>query len=99
MAQFFLVVAQMESGEADVGEFFLAERCVPTGIGVRPLLNLACRQRGRCRASRQRKRQSGEAKRRHCGFGLAVLFRSLSRPPHGRILQGFKKASSPFFVE
>jgi hypothetical protein len=80
----------MEGGEADVGEFFFAECGELAGREVRPLLEFAWRHRGRRRASRQRKSQSGEPERRHCGFGHSLLFRSLLRPLHGRILRGWK---------
>lgn len=85
-AQAAFLVGEMEGREADVGEFFLAERGELAGREVRPLLKLACRQCGRSRASRQRKSQSGESERRYCGFGHSLLFRSLLRPLHGRIL-------------
>jgi hypothetical protein len=77
----------MEGGEVDVGEFFLAERGEVAGREVRSLLRLVCRHRGRHRASRQRESQSGESERRHCRFGHSLLFRSLLRPLHGRILR------------
>jgi hypothetical protein len=80
----------MEGGEADVREFFLAERGELAGREVRPLLKLAWRHRGRHRASGQRKSESGETERRYCGFGHSLLFRSLLRPLHGRILRGWK---------
>jgi len=37
----FLIVGEMEGGEADVGEFFFAERGELAGREVRPLLKLA----------------------------------------------------------
>jgi hypothetical protein len=46
------MVGEMEGGEADVGEFFLAERAELTGHEVRPLLKLAGRHRRRRCASR-----------------------------------------------
>jgi hypothetical protein len=80
----------MEGGEVDVREFFLVERGELAGREVRSLLRLAWRHRGRHRASRQRKSQSGESERRDCGFGHSPLFRSLLRSSHGRILHGWK---------
>jgi len=80
----------MEGGEVDVGEFFFAERSELAGREVRSLLRLARRHRGRHRASRQRKSQSGYSERRDCGFGHWLLFRSLLRSLHGRILHGRK---------
>jgi hypothetical protein len=86
----FFIVGEMEGREADVGEFFFAERGKLAGREVRPLLKLAWRHRGRRRAPSQRKSQSGESERRYCGFGHSFLFRSLLRPLHGRILRGWK---------
>jgi hypothetical protein len=80
----------MEGGEVDVGEFFLAERTELTRREVRSLLRLVRRQRGRHRAARQRKSQSGESERRYRSFGHLLLLRSLPRPLHGRILHGWK---------
>ncbi|MFT4117943.1 hypothetical protein [Bradyrhizobium sp.] len=84
------LIGEMEGGEADVSEFFFAERGEMAGRVVRSLLKFAGRHRGRCRASRQRKSQSGDSECRDCGFGHSLLFRSLLRPLHGRILQGWK---------
>ncbi|WP_168195518.1 hypothetical protein [Bradyrhizobium sp. NAS80.1] len=89
-AQASFIAGEMEGGEADVGEFFLAERCELAGREVRSLLRLACRHCGRHRASRQRKSQSSDSERRHRGFGHPLLFRSLLRPLHGRILHCWK---------
>jgi len=86
-AQASFIAGEMEGGEADVGEFFLTERSELAGREVRSLLRLACRHRGRHRASRQRKSQSGDSKRWYCGFGHSLLFRSLLRPLHGSILR------------
>ena len=80
----------MEGGEVDVGEFFLAERIELAGRKVQSLLRFVCRYRGRHRASRQRKSQSGESERRYRSFGHPLLFRSLLRALHGRILRGWK---------
>ncbi|MCC8980574.1 hypothetical protein [Bradyrhizobium acaciae] len=81
---------EMEGSEADVGEFFLAECGHLAGREVRPVLNVAgWHDRSRC-TSRQRKSQTGYSQRRHRGFGHSLLFRSLLRPLHGRILQGWK---------
>jgi hypothetical protein len=85
-AQASFIAGEMEGGKADVGEFFLAERGEMAGRKVRPLLRLTCRHRGRHRASRQRKSQPGNSECRHCGFGHLLLFRSLLRPLHSRIL-------------
>jgi hypothetical protein len=49
----FFIVGEMEGGEADVGEFFFAERGELAGREVRPMLNLAWRHRGRRRAPSQ----------------------------------------------
>jgi hypothetical protein len=78
----------MEGGEVDVGEFFLAERAELAGRKIQSLLRLVCRHRGRHRASRHRKSQSGKSQRRYCCFGHSLLFRSLLRALHGRILRG-----------
>ncbi|WGD53311.1 hypothetical protein QA641_05155 [Bradyrhizobium sp. CB1650] len=81
---------EMEGGETDVGEFFLTERRHMAGREVRPVLNVAVWHRRRRCASRERKSQTGYAQRRHRGFGHPLLFRSLLRSLHGRILQGWK---------
>jgi hypothetical protein len=48
-----LMVGEMEGGEADVGEFFLAERAELARHEIRPLLKLAGRQCRRSGTSRQ----------------------------------------------
>ena len=89
-AEGFFIAGEMEGGEVDVGEFFLAERTELAGRIIQSLLRLVCRHRGRHRASRHRKSQSGESERRYRGFGHSLLFRSLLRSLHGRILHGSK---------
>jgi hypothetical protein len=85
------VVKQTERGEADVGKFLFAERDHHAGCEIRPLLNVAGRY-GRCQcASRCRESQSGNSEQRYGGSGYPLLFRSLLRASHGRILQHCKK--------
>jgi hypothetical protein len=85
-ANIFLI-EQVERGETDVGQLhFVKNEAVLGPHSVRRRNFSSGRRRCGC-TSHQRKSQSGGPERRHCGFGRAVLFRSLLRPWHGHILQ------------
>jgi hypothetical protein len=91
------LVEEMERGQADVGDFLVAER---DGLGrhvVRRLLQIRRRHR-RCRcASHQRQSQSRGPQGRCSGFRHTLRLRSLLHSSHSRILQIVKNVfeSSP----
>jgi hypothetical protein len=82
-----LFVEEMEGGEADIGDFFIAEDKALVADRIEGLRDVCCRQRGRGCTACQRKTQSSRTQNRHCGgFGCAFRLRSLVDPYHGRIL-------------
>jgi hypothetical protein len=88
----FFVVEEMESGEADVGEFLFIEGDREAKSWNRSLLEVAGRYSRCCCAPRYRKSQSGDSERRDGGFHYSLLlFRSLLHPLHSRILQHCRK--------
>jgi hypothetical protein len=84
------LIEEVERGETDVGHFLFAKNEALIGRGIVGLWDVGTAHRGCGRATHQGNTQTGDTQDLHgCGFGCALLRRSLLDPSHGRILQDF----------